>query len=126
MIFTFFKNMAFFMDLIWGQKVAVIHIGMPRTLCSGAQLCIGEGSKQLILGRFRQEPNMFLILFSYCLHVIFILFSYYFHIVSILFPYYFHIFLKNMKTTWNKCGKLWKEYGSHGFQNVGNYGKDME
>ena len=84
MIFTFFKNMAwFFMDLIWGQKVAVIHIGMPRTLCSGAQLCIGEGSKQLILGRFRQEPNMFLILFSY-----------YFHIVSILFPHYFHIFLE--------------------------------
>ena len=100
MIFTFFKN-RFCMDLIWGQKVAVIHIGMPRTLCSG-QLCIGEGSKQLILGRFRQEPSMVLILCPYCFHNISI-FSYCFHIVSILFPYYFHIFLKIMKTIWNKC-----------------------
>ena len=86
------------MDLIWGQKVAVIHIGMPRTLCSGAQLGIGEGSKQLILGRFRQEPNMFLLLFPYCFHIISILFPYCFHIISIFF-------LKNMTTIWNKFGK---------------------
>ena len=97
----------------------MIHSGMPRTLCSGAQLGIGEGSKQLILGRFRQEPNMFLILFPYCFHVISILFPYCFHIISIFS-------LKNMNSIWNKRGKIWKEYGSHGFQNVGKYGKDME
>ena len=86
----------------------MIHIDMPRTLCSGAQLDIGEGSKQLILGRSRQERNMFVMLFPYCFHIISILFSCYFHIVSILFPYYFHSFLENVKTIWNKCGKIWK------------------
>ena len=51
---------------------------------------------------------------QYVSHIISILFSYYFHIVSILLPYYFHIFLEKYEKE-----KIWKEYGSHGFQNVG-------
>ena len=59
--------------------------------------------------RFRQEPHVFLILFPY--------FSDYFHIVSILFPYDFHIFLEKYEN------RIWKEYRSHSFQNVGRLWK---
>ena len=92
-----------------------LKISLNLVPCRDTQAAWQKQSGGLQTADFGPKP----ICFSYYFHVILILFPYWFHTISILLPY----FLEKMKTICNKCGETWKEYGSHGFQNVGRVRK---
>ena len=73
-----------YMEIIWFPGNLDIWLGYDLNMPLVEDLFdLVSCRLQTALGRFRQEPNMFLILFSYYFHNIFILFPYCFHIIYV-------------------------------------------